>query len=465
MEHNPYLSGWHGFETDPVWPDDYQEGNPAFYHTLDGHNSSTTTIQRYLDEPDRTWFYTTTLSIDHATKQGHLANLVTVPSAHLGPAWPQHTSPSYPSPSLSGFTSSCLSSATSDRQMTPLSPIDSTEQLSHPGRLSYGFGGGYVPLHEHKRTDSFPCVALHEVQPYDDSVMDGFVEPDDELPFVPYASASHDDYQPLDTEREVTEINSPSEDAPGDDDYSPLSSNIKCRRSSTSRPLTSPRAPSKVTKRTSITKQASRKDTSACDAAKMTPASTAQRAFPCALAMYGCTSTFGSKNEWKRHVNTQHMRLGYWRCDQCDCGNRKHNDFNRKDLFIQHVRRMHPVGNAKPAKTSKSSTRVSRDKTDDAILAAIADRCFVRVRSPPEESGCHFCDLNFVGDPRECQSRWDERLEHLARHMGAKKGKTIAADPATWPSDPMLEAWLIHENLIIKVAVDDGSRYVLVDPK
>lgn len=37
------------------------------------------------------------------------------------------------------------------------------------------------------------------------------------------------------------------------------------------------------------------------------------------------------------------MRLGFWRCDQCPDVHCKPNDFNRKDLFIQHVRRMHPV--------------------------------------------------------------------------------------------------------------------------
>ena len=36
---------------------------------------------------------------------------------------------------------------------------------------------------------------------------------------------------------------------------------------------------------------------------------------------------------------TQHFRMGFWRCDQCTDSPDRPNDFNRKDLFVQHVRR------------------------------------------------------------------------------------------------------------------------------
>ena len=31
------------------------------------------------------------------------------------------------------------------------------------------------------------------------------------------------------------------------------------------------------------------------------------RPFPCAFSFAGCNSTFGSKNEWKRHISSQHL--------------------------------------------------------------------------------------------------------------------------------------------------------------
>ena len=65
------------------------------------------------------------------------------------------------------------------------------------------------------------------------------------------------------------------------------------------------------------------------------------RPFPCAFAFAGCNSTFGSKNEWKRHIASQHLCLQYYRCSQCpqSVNEGKGNEFNRKDLFTQHLRR------------------------------------------------------------------------------------------------------------------------------
>ncbi|KAL8993682.1 MAG: hypothetical protein Q9169_006159, partial [Polycauliona sp. 2 TL-2023] len=39
------------------------------------------------------------------------------------------------------------------------------------------------------------------------------------------------------------------------------------------------------------------------------------RPFTCSFARYGCKSTFGAKNEWKRHVSSIHLSLGIYRCD------------------------------------------------------------------------------------------------------------------------------------------------------
>ncbi|KAM5443115.1 hypothetical protein MferCBS31731_001990 [Microsporum ferrugineum] len=47
--------------------------------------------------------------------------------------------------------------------------------------------------------------------------------------------------------------------------------------------------------------------------------SAADRIFSCVFAPYGCTSSFASKNEWKRHVLSQHLQLGFYRCDIGHC--------------------------------------------------------------------------------------------------------------------------------------------------
>lgn len=180
------------------------------------------------------------------------------------------------------------------------------------------------------------------------------------------------------------------------------------------------------------------------------------RAFTCPFTVYGCTSTFGSKNEWKRHINTAHMRLGFWRCDiaPCDLSERKPNDFNRKDLFIQHVRRMHS-GEKDPNAPPLSKSAAAKDPEEQALNAAAA-RCYRHIRSTPEQSGCLFCDAKFSGE-----GSWDERLEHVGRHMeNAKKENDELVGPERWLKDYAMEDWLAREGLIIKVPGATGEGNV-----
>ncbi|KFY70801.1 hypothetical protein V499_08945, partial [Pseudogymnoascus sp. VKM F-103] len=73
--------------------------------------------------------------------------------------------------------------------------------------------------------------------------------------------------------------------------------------------------------------------------------------FPCTFEWAGCTSAFASKNEWKRHVASKHTCFFYWECRVGSCSAPgQSGKFNRKDLFAQHLRRMH----APPSSTAKS---------------------------------------------------------------------------------------------------------------
>ncbi|KAI4718282.1 hypothetical protein E4T48_05501 [Aureobasidium sp. EXF-10727] len=116
----------------------------------------------------------------------------------------------------------------------------------------------------------------------------------------------------------------------------------------------------------------------------------AKAAYPCPFLPYGCPASFSSKNEWKRHLNTQHLSLSTYRCDLCipkpssSSTPPQTNDFNRKDLFIQHLRRMHCenaseiVHNVKTAKYNC----VMIFNTPES-LADQADRCYIAPPSPP----------------------------------------------------------------------------------
>ncbi|KAL5385293.1 hypothetical protein DPSP01_004752 [Paraphaeosphaeria sporulosa] len=182
-----------------------------------------------------------------------------------------------------------------------------------------------------------------------------------------------------------------------------------------------------------------------------------QRHFPCPLTMYGCLSTFSSKNEWKRHVSTQHIKLGFWRCDLCattvdphDPQSVYHNDFNRKDLFTQHLRRMH-------AAPSNSSHRSQKEyPVNEENIADHQKRCFQVLRETPAQSSCLYCDETFTG-----HSSWENRMEHIGRHLEKdRKAGSVIGHVATWNIDKELERWLFDEGVI---ALDKMGNWKIGD--
>lgn len=212
------------------------------------------------------------------------------------------------------------------------------------------------------------------------------------------------------------------------------------------------------------------------------------RPFVCSFRLYGCSSTFGSKNEWKRHVSSQHLRLGIYRCDIGSCvpqtktnqHHRKssstsgtyldtlkaaaamppardsidakealgHNDFNRKDLFTQHVRRMHG-----PPSSAPSAER----EHFDANLETIRSRCWIPLRNPPPRSRCGFCYGSDTPNTDKSNGKgvfdsWDERMEHVGKHL--EKGM----DAEKESEDLILREWMLTEGLISK----DGTDWKVV---
>lgn len=178
------------------------------------------------------------------------------------------------------------------------------------------------------------------------------------------------------------------------------------------------------------------------------------RAFFCPLAPYGCKSAFNAKNEWKRHAMTQHFRMGFWRCDQCTEAPERPNDFNRKDLFVQHVRRMHPIRTAVPSSLSNSKKNNDRARgkatttttTMEAALNRIAERCYQLTHSAPESCCCVFCEEMFEGE-----GAMEARTEHVGKHMESRRKEGL--DPVAvgdWREDEDLESWLLRHGMIVR---------------
>ena len=179
---------------------------------------------------------------------------------------------------------------------------------------------------------------------------------------------------------------------------------------------------------------------------------TQKRVFTCAFSHYGCDSTFGSKNEWKRHVGSQHLQLGFYRCDTGFCDPEKqtssvkshpsstkpYNDFNRKDLFTQHHRRMHTPWSSS---SKEPSAKVQQDFENS--LEDVRKRCWHERRAPPQRSTCGFCRRVFEGP-----NGWDERMEHVGKHFEGKNNGIADAENLHEEEDEDLREWAVKEGIV-----------------
>ncbi|KAH8912006.1 hypothetical protein BR93DRAFT_933097 [Coniochaeta sp. PMI_546] len=282
------------------------------------------------------------------------------------------------------------------------------------------------------------------------------------------------------------------------------------------------------------------------------------RPFKCVFHFGGCTSTFASKNEWKRHNSTQHLVLHYWLCTEGQCGKTVNGSssgsgssssrpsqhraqagssahysntfappttsstpptssppvgvrFNRKDLYTQHVRRMHMPPDIKKALkaleqqkaqqqqarggATKGAQRKAAPQTQEERTkqeweerlkrrqeAAVRDRIALPTHMRCPAAGC---GAEFNG-----ADAWDLRMEHVAKHLesgdrgevnfgGGEDGTLVewAASPAVGVIVPVQGGWRLvdvpksgsvkkdkrgeeEEEVVVvgEIVVDDGER-------
>ncbi|KAH7350708.1 hypothetical protein BKA65DRAFT_396115 [Rhexocercosporidium sp. MPI-PUGE-AT-0058] len=276
----------------------------------------------------------------------------------------------------------------------------------------------------------------------------------------------------IDAEGDMEEMDAehiPSTPA-SDTEYTPKATRTRKRRAS---PNTRAIAPS--TKRSRITKAPHKtKGQVTCKSCNHAPfkdvaalqkhvASAHTRAFVCVFDFAGCTSTFASKNEWKRHVSSQHLNLSAWVCELGTCGTNhskaghsmsnpngaitRGSEFNRKDLYTQHLRRMHvPL----PVKRKKVGT----DAAWEDNIKNLQQTCLKTKRQAPTHLECpvHGCSTTFDGT-----GCWDDRMEHVAKHLEAQAlGKGVVRQG----DDNYLLSWALQEG-IIENKVNGGFRLVL----
>lgn len=146
-------------------------------------------------------------------------------------------------------------------------------------------------------------------------------------------------------------------------------------------------------------------------------------ALPCLFAFAGCSSRCKGKNEWKRHINTQHLLSTSFQCFEC-----AEKVFNRKDLFTQHYLRMHATKDeqeaAKARRPLPAFEQRLRYKQKDAERRdhwelPTASRCLVRD-----------CESTFLGS-----DSWDKCLEHVSKHLGMTDKHQEALDQHSFTAE------------------------------
>ncbi|KAH7026147.1 uncharacterized protein B0I36DRAFT_365754 [Microdochium trichocladiopsis] len=199
------------------------------------------------------------------------------------------------------------------------------------------------------------------------------------------------------------------------------------------------------------------------------------RPFNCVYHFAGCQSTFASKNEWKRHVVSQHLVLHYWICTEGSCAQvpviedslgsstqmypdantdtsgRHGTIFNRKDLYTQHLRRMHVPAEFKKLMKQKNAHVPEWEKqVKEHQKKSQRLRCAL-----PEHMDCPLptCTDSFHG-----ANAWDERMEHVARHLDttasstAGSGHAAAENPTVefgGPGDLTLLHWSMRPDVAV----------------
>ncbi len=252
-----------------------------------------------------------------------------------------------------------------------------------------------------------------------------------------------------------------------DTEYTPKST--RSRKRTATKALSPP-----ATKRSRNTKNISKtKGQFACKQCDHTPfkdlgalqrhtASAHTRAFICVFAFAGCTSTFASKNEWKRHTSSQHLNLSAWVCELQACGKVhgqakngtaivKGSEFNRKDLFTQHLRRMHAPHSVK---------RMQKKNPEwEERLKDLQASCLRVKRHAPTKLACPLpsCDAVFEGS-----TCWDDRMEHVGKHL-EKAAQSTGANrfEVKQENDELLVNWALREGVIEGVPGKGGWRLVV----
>ncbi|KAI9649449.1 hypothetical protein NHQ30_002025 [Ciborinia camelliae] len=123
---------------------------------------------------------------------------------------------------------------------------------------------------------------------------------------------------------------------------------------------------------------------------------------PYGCTFVGCNKIFGSKNDWKRHENSQHFQLETWRCDkEKPEGGACAKVSYRRQTFQDHLRKDHGMIDQDAVKINIEACRIGRN-------------CQARF-------WCGFCN-KLVDLKKKGLDAWTERFDHIDDHFMGRRG-------------------------------------------
>lgn len=120
---------------------------------------------------------------------------------------------------------------------------------------------------------------------------------------------------------------------------------------------------------------------------------------PYSCTFPSCTKKFGSKNDWKRHENSQHFQLDVWKCDVQHGGLPSEvcrKVFRRQENFKLHLQTFHGMEDRRVLESKLESCRIGRNYE--------------------ARFWCGFCDA-VVESKQKGLGAWNERFDHIDNHF------------------------------------------------
>lgn len=113
-----------------------------------------------------------------------------------------------------------------------------------------------------------------------------------------------------------------------------------------------------------------------------------------------CTGLFGSKNDWKRHENSQHFQLDIWRCDvkpKNAPGGECAKFYHRRESFKNHLKKCHGIHDSKTLDDKMNNCRTDGNRQT--------------------QFWCGFCRTIITPNNQNGLFAWNERYNHIEAHL------------------------------------------------